>query len=632
MFQSFENRSEGHRSAERLEALRDVMASEGIDALVVPHADEHQSEYPAPSAERLAWLSGFTGSAGFAVVTRDNAFLFSDGRYTLQMREQTDDDAWTLRTLPVDTLEKLLEELGRVTLGVDPWLHTIAEARRLTLAVERAGGTLLRLAQNPIDRIWSDRPARAAGPITIHRLEHAGRTAKDKLADVAKAMAGKGADLHVVTDPLSLAWLFNLRGSDSAHNPIFFGWAIVHANRRPIVFVDEARLALSSRAYLTQLGDIVPESQFARHLAEASEGRAVWLDPVRAPDAVRGIVEWAGGSVVEEQDPVLLPRAIKNDVEIEGARKAHRQDGAAMVAFLIWLEGREVGTVTEIEATQRLERIRFETGERLGMPLREIAFDTIAGSGPHGAMVHYRVTSDTDRALGDGELFLLDSGGQYSEGTTDITRTLAIGKPTDEMRRLFTLVLKGMIAISRLRFPDGVAGSHIDAIARQALWAQGLDYAHGTGHGVGSYLAVHEGPHGISRRAKEPLKPGMIVSNEPGFYAEGRFGIRIENLVLVTEPELVDGAEIETMAFETLTLCPIDRALVEPSLLEPAELDWLDRYHARVFREIEPLLANDIERAWLDRACAPIAHASGEMSKRDDEAGSKDDDRNKAEA
>ena len=475
---------------------------------------------------------------------------------------------------------------------------------------------MVRLARNPIDTIWRDRPAKPRGQITLHRKEHAGRLAKSKLEDVAAEIREVGATSHVVTDPLSLSWMFNIRGQDVAHNPVPLAWAIVNAEGRPTVLVDEDRLGLSARAYLTQLADLSHATDLPRAVAAAATRGPVMLDPERAPDALRGIIEWSGGTVVEKVDPAILPRAIKNETEIDGARAAHRRDGAAMVGFLHWLSRREAGTVTEIEAAQVLERFRRETGERLGEPLREIAFDTISGSGPHGAIVHYRVTTDTDRALDAGELYLVDSGGQYLDGTTDVTRTVAIGTPTDEMRERFTLVLKGMIAVSRLRFPPKIEGRHIDAIARQALWRHGLDYGHGTGHGVGSYGAVHEGPQGISRRTSAEFEPGMIVSNEPGYYKPGEYGIRIENLVLVEPPGEIEGGDKPMLGFETLTLVPIDRSLIDVALLEPAEIAWLDGYHARVRDVIDPLLADAAAREWLRAACAPLSERAPERSPR----------------
>ena len=607
MFQSFDDRSESGRSAERLAALRARFDDLGIDAFLVPHADEHQSEYPAPYAERLAWLSGFTGSAGFALVLADEAILFSDGRYTLQMKSQTDPEAWTTRTLPAESLQNALADRGPLRLGMDPWLHTIAGAKKLQQTVERSGGSIVRVQSNPIDAIWTDRPGAPNRPVTVHRVEHAGKLAKEKLEEAREAVREAGAASHVVTDPLSLAWLFNLRGSDAAHNPVALGWAILHAERRPTVFIDERRLSLSARAYLTQLADIAPGPEFVPALRTVSEDGPVLLDPDRAPDALREIVDGSGGKVARGTDPALLPRAVKNATELEGARRAHERDGAAMASFLCWLDHRERDTVTEIEAAQKLEACRKETAERLGEPLREIAFDTISGSGPNGAIVHYRVTSSTDRTLRSGELYLVDSGGQYADGTTDVTRTVAIGEPTEEMRRHFTLVLKGMIAISRLRFPEGIAGVHLDSFAREALWRHGLDYAHGTGHGVGSYGAVHEGPQGLSRRSREPFRPGMIVSNEPGYYREGEYGIRIENLVVVTEPERPEGGDIDVMGFETLTLCPIDARLIAHALLHEAERDWLDAYHRCVERQILPLLEGEDEKVWLRAACRPVA-------------------------
>ena len=614
MFQTFETSSEPEQSRDRIARLRTTFGNLGVDAFLIPHADEFLGEYVPAGAERLAWVSGFTGSAGFAVVTRDEAHIFSDGRYTIQLRDQTDEAVWTRHELPD---AKLTDVLGgeRVRLGIDPWLHSMASVRKLAEQFEER---LVRLPLNPIDLVWSDRPPAPQKPIAIHPIEYAGKLAREKIEDANAALWKKGADLFVVADALSFAWLLNLRGSDVAHTPVPRARAILRKDRRPIAFVNEKRLTLSARAYLTQIADIVSEREFARTLAEQSTQKTVLLDPHRTPDAIRGIVEWAGGTVSEGRDPTLLPRARKNETEIEGARAAHRRDGAAMVEFLQWLSSREPGTLTEIEAAERLEAIRRRVGDRLDEPLREIAFDTIAGAGPHGAIVHYRVSRDTDRGLNAGELFLVDSGGQYEDGTTDITRTVAIGTPTALARKHFTLVLKGMIAISRLRFPKGTEGRQIDAIARTALWNDSLDYGHGTGHGVGSYGAVHEGPQGISKRSSAPIEPGMILSNEPGLYVEGEYGIRIENLVVAREAG--DG---DWLNFETLTLCPIDRELIDPTILDQVEREWIDAYHARVFREVSPLLDDDQVRTWLRTACAPFGDTApandhdGEVDERD---------------
>ena len=608
MFQSFESKSERDQSAERVRDLRQMFDELAIDALLVPHADEHLSEYPPAYAERLAWLTGFTGSAGHAIVTRERAYIFSDGRYTLQLQQQTDPDIWTRMDMTFAPLAEFVRESSLGRLGIDPWLHSIEEARKLDISARESGGSIVRLPGNPIDRLWRDRAPVPTAPVMIHPAEHAGRLSRDKIADMQGAVRSASAASFIVTDLLSLAWIFNIRGSDVAHNPFALGWAIVYADRRPVFVMDENRMHLSTRAYLTQLADLAAAGEFPELVGQAADAGPVLLDPKRAPDALRAIVEWAGGTVVEAEDPALLPRAIKNDVEIAGARAAHRRDGAAMARFLAWLDEMPSGRLTEIDAVRKLEECRRDTGRRLGMELREIAFDTISGSGPNGAVVHYRVTEETNRTLGEGELFLIDSGGQYLDGTPDVTRTVAIGTPTSEMRERFTLVLKGMIAISTLRFPERIEGRHIDAIARVALWRRGLDYGHGTGHGVGSYGAVHEGPQGLSRRSAAQLKPGMIVSNEPGYYKAGEYGIRIENLVIVHEPRPVPDGEVEMMGFETLTFCPIDRRLIDTSLLDDEERGWLDAYHATVLETIEPLLEDDdrTTRSWLRAACAPL--------------------------
>ncbi|MCC0029988.1 MAG: aminopeptidase P family protein [Brucellaceae bacterium] len=609
MFQSYEDAPDALNGRNRVVLLRRAMEKADIDAYLVPRADEHQGEYVPECAERLKWLTGFSGSAGTALVLADAAHIFVDGRYTLQVRDQTDMNVFTPQsTVETSVARWIGKNLPQGTrLGFDPWLHTIAEARALEDAVHKRGGALVPLMKNLVDTIWTNRPSPPVEPVRIHPIKYAGLGAREKLDRLSEALHEAGADACVLTDPSSLAWTFNIRGSDVPHTPLPLGFAMLSTTDEPTIFIDRRKLDIETEAYLTQLARLMPVSGMTGELVRAAKDEArILLDPALTAEAVRRMIAAAGGTVVEGPDPARLPRAVKNEAEIAGSRDAHRRDAVALAAFLHWFDSQKPGTLDEITVAKKLEECREKAGRDHQMPLREIAFDTISGAGPNGAIVHYRVTRKTNRKLGDGELFLLDSGGQYEDGTTDITRTLAVGKPTAEMRERFTLVLKGMIAISRARFPAGTRGMDIDALARRALWDRGLDYAHGTGHGVGSYLSVHEGPQSISKRGAQALLPGMILSNEPGYYKAGEYGIRIENLVLVRAAEAIEGGDIAMLGFETLTLCPIDRRLIEPYLLTAAELDWLNAYHACVLDEVGPALDGD-RLAWLEKATAPIA-------------------------
>jgi Xaa-Pro aminopeptidase len=572
--------------------------------VLVPRADEHQGEYVPPSAKRLRWLTGFSGSAGTAVVTSTAAALFVDGRYTVQARQQVDTAAYEILQVPQHAVaDWLLQKLERgAVVGFDPWLHTLSEIERLSDKLESGGIRLKPLASNPVDRVWGRaRPKPPRAQIRLHPLEYAGKPASDKIADLQQDLKKAGQDAVVLTLPDSIAWLFNIRGADVAHNPVAACFAIVPAEGIAQLFIAGEKVGPEARAHLAGVAEIREPAELGERLsALKAQGSRVRLDP---DTAAWGLARKLGGArqIKRAPDPCILPKARKNPVEIEGARRAHLRDGVAVARFLAWLD-REArsGTVDEITAAQRLEALRAET-----QALKEISFDTIAGAGPHGAIVHYRPTEASNRRLETGELFLIDSGGQYLDGTTDITRTVAIGEPSPEMRERFTAVLKGHIAIATLRFPKGTRGIDIDAFARRALWERGLDFDHGTGHGVGSYLSVHEGPQSISRRGMAALEPGMIVSNEPGYYKEGAYGIRIENLVLVTELQPVAGGDREMMAFETLTLAPIDLRLVVAELLSPEERAWLDAYHRRVREMVMPHLGPE-DSAWLETATRPL--------------------------
>jgi Xaa-Pro aminopeptidase len=609
-FQNFESTANPALAAPRVASLRALFDAHGIDGFLVPRSDEHQGEYVAKGSERLAWLTGFTGSAGVALVLKSNAFVFVDGRYTVQAGQQLDPETFSAEDLVANPPAKWIKDSlpKGVRIGIDPWLHTISEVKSLEKALADIGGTLVAVKANPVDAIWHDRPAAPLEPVTIHDIAQAGVLAKDKIAAMAKSVADCGAAACVLTDPSSAAWVFNIRGKDVPHTPLALCFAILKTDGEPLLFIDKRKLDIKTEAYLNQLCALHPPSALEEELGRlAANDASVALDPLLAADQLRRIVEAAGGKVIEASDPARIPRAQKNKTELAGTRSAHVRDGAAVSSFLAWYDDQKPGTLTEIAAAEKLEECRVETGEKLQAPLLDISFDTISSTGPNGAVNHYRVTTDTNRTLQEGELFLLDSGGQYVDGTTDITRTMPVGMVSDEMRRRFTLVLKGMIAISALRFPPKTTGAEIDAFARAALWKAGLDYAHGTGHGVGSYLSVHEGPQRIAKTGRQELLPGMILSNEPGYYKPGEYGNRIENLIVVTEAEDIAGGDKPMLGFETITLAPIDRRLIDTHLMTREELQWLDAYHARVLKELSPIVEPSV-RPWLASACAPLEH------------------------
>ncbi|MEZ5816261.1 MAG: aminopeptidase P family protein [Hyphomicrobiaceae bacterium] len=605
MFQDFTSPANPSEGAQRTRRLQAMLAELGLDAFVVPRADEHMGEYVPASAERLMWLTGFSGSAGMAVVGRRFATLFVDGRYTLQAATQVDAKLFDVVQIPeTSPAEWLSAKLGTgAVVGFDPWLHPTSWVKAFETTLAKAGVKLKPVGRNPVDRLWgAERPSPPLGAVTVQPIAYAGLSAEHKIAELQKGLKAEGRDAVILTLPDSIAWAFNIRGSDVKHNPTPLAFAIVHATGKPELFLDKRKIGTETKAHLAGLVRLrEPTELAARVKALKDANRKVQLDEATAAHWFRRSLGGKSPHVIDARDPCILPKARKNAAEIEGSRTAHERDGVAMARYLAWLD-REApsGRVDEIEAVKRLEAMRAET-----QALKEISFDTISGAGPNGAIVHYRVTEATSRKLAKGELFLVDSGAQYQDGTTDVTRTVAIGKPTQEMRERFTRVLKGMIAISMLRFPKGTTGGHIDAFARKALWDAGLDFDHGTGHGVGSYLSVHEGPQSISKRGTVALEPGMIVSNEPGYYKTGAYGIRIENLVLVAEAAEIAGGERPMMSFETLTLVPIDRRLVEPKLMSPDELAWLDAYHARVRGTIGRHLTGP-DRDWLEAATAPI--------------------------
>ena len=594
-FQSFDESSWRAESAARVAALRAELKRRGLDGFVVPRADRQQNEYLPASEERFAWLTGFTGSAGAAIVLTERAALFTDGRYTVQAAAQVDPKIFSIEHLVDKPPEQWLEQnLKRgAKLGYDPWLHTVDNVEKLAKVCASVGATQVPVDGNPIDALWTERPAPPSGPVSLRDIKLAGESATDKLKRIRTEMAKLRSDVLVVSDPQNVAWTFNIRGSDVAHTPLPLAYASIPREGRPALYVDGAKLNNKVRHALEELADVRAPDDLARDLA-ALKGKTVRLDQASAADALSRLVSENGSKPVRGTDPIALMKSVKNQAEIAGMKAAHLRDGAAMVRFLAWLDGEAPsGKLTEIGAIEALESFRRDTGV-----LKDISFPTIAGSGPNGAIVHYRVTQCSNRTIATNELFLVDSGAQYEDGTTDITRTVAIGTPSEEMCDRFSRVLKGHIAIATAVFPDGTCGAQLDPLARTALWQAGLDFDHGTGHGVGSYLSVHEGPARISKLGTVALKRGMILSNEPGYYKTGAYGIRTENLVLVVAAPEPEGAEKPLNAFETLTLAPIDRRLILKRLLTAKERNWIDSYHTRVLGELSPLLdAKSV--AWL---------------------------------
>ena len=599
MHQTFDETTDPSFGSKHLPLIRAAMRAQNLDGFLVPHEDEHQNEYLPAANDRLGWATGFTGSAGAGVILADKAALFVDGRYALQAPQQVDTALFEIHDLvsagPSVWLKSAVQA-GQV-IGYDPRLHSPDSLAHLRQAVEGAGGTLKAVTENPLDAAWgAERPPQPAAPVVPHTLDHAGEASADKRRRVAQAM---NADAAVLTAPSSIAWLFNVRGGDVIRSPLPLAQAILRKDATATVFIAPAKVTPGLAQWLGPEVEIAAPEALEPALAALS-GQVVSIDPAQSSAWYFDRLEAAGARVYRMPDPCALPRAVKNAVAIEGSRRAHRRDGAAVSRFLHWVDTRNA-PVDEIDAVTTLEGFREATGA-----LKDLSFDTIAGAGSNGAVVHYRPTTRTRRAAGPGEMMLVDSGAQYLDGTTDITRTFAVGEPSSEMRQRFTLVLKGHLALSRVRFPVGTTGSALDALARAALWSYGLDYDHGTGHGVGSYLGVHEGPQGIYKRPSTvALQPGMVLSNEPGVYKTGEYGIRIENLQVVTPPQDIPGGERPMLGFETLTLAPIDRKLIDVDLLDAKERDQMDAYHARVLAEIGPLLEPEVA-AWLKDACAPL--------------------------
>ncbi len=618
MFQSFEDTADPTKGAARAEQLRAELAERGLDGFIVPRADEHQGEYVASYAERLHWLTGFSGSAGLAIVLESEAAIFVDGRYTLQAAQEVDTGEFKPHHVteepPTDWLASKIGPDMRI--GIDPWLHTSNQFRHFENACARAGAVLVATEGNPIDSIWEDQPAPPSGPVVVQPLQHAGESAEEKIGAVQEALRRAGDDAVILTLPDSIAWLFNIRGNDVPHIPVSLSFAIIPADGNAILFLEPAKLDDQTTRYLEEIAELHEPANLEEDLIRASQpGRRIRVDPATAAHQITLALREGEANVTRGADPCIALKAKKNAFEIAGTRTAHKRDGLAVCRFLSWLDAEiPKGRLDEISVAKELELFRTETGK-----LKDIAFPSISASGPNAAMAHYRVSYQTARKLEPGSIYLIDSGAQYLDGTTDITRTVAVGDPTPEMRDRFTRVLKGHIAIATARFPEGTSGTQIDILARLPLWEVGLDYDHGTGHGVGSYLSVHEGPQRISKTGGQvPLQPGMIISNEPGYYKQGEYGIRIENLVLVRAEDDEDGDDVgrdtrsddaadgvRMLGFETLTLAPIDLNLIDNSLLTKDEAKWLNDYHTRVFDTIGPRL-KETDRDWLEKATKHI--------------------------
>jgi Xaa-Pro aminopeptidase len=592
---------------DRLKALREELARRRLDGFVVPLTDEHMSEYVGAYAQRLAWLTGFQGSAGSAVVLPAEAAIFVDGRYTLQVREQVDGTHWSYQSVPQTStalwLEQHAPDGGRI--GYDPWLHTKSWVAAAKKALASKGAELVAVETNPVDSIWPDQPAPSAARLVVQPDELTGKSSAAKRAEVADWLTAKKADSAVLSALDSIAWAFNIRGQDVDRTPVALAYAIVHDDATADLYVASDKIDDAVRQHLGNGVRLHDREDFEPAL-KAMAGKTVAADPERAVAAIFEALAAGGATLIEERDPVVLPKAIKNGVEMAGHRAAQARDGAALSRFLHWLSVEAPGGgLDELTASDKLQAFRAEGGL-----LKDLSFDTISGAGPNGAVVHYRASEETNRRLEPNSLYLVDSGGQYQDGTTDVTRTIAVGTPTQEMRDRYTRVLKGHVAVARAIFPKGTRGGQLDTLARQYLWAAGLDYAHGTGHGVGAYLSVHEGPQRIATfgGGDEPLQAGMILSNEPGYYKTGEYGIRIENLIL-TVPLEIEGAEKEMFGFETLTFAPYERVLIDVSMLDSGEIAWIDAYHARVREIVGPQLTGEAAD-WLQKATVPLLESA----------------------
>ena len=601
-FQSFQPKSDSSHSGPRLDALRQALTRAALDGFIIPRTDDYQGEYVPACAERLAWLTGFTGSWGLALVLQQRAALFVDGRYTEQARDQSDarlfEQCHLIDLPPYQWLETALPPKAR--LGYDATLHTEESLTRIRQSVEKVGGVLVAVEQNPVDMVWTDRPALPCAPVKVHPLEFAGEATSAKLTRIRQALAHEKADALLVTDPHNLAWIFNIRGNDVSHTPLPHGRALIHTSGKALLAIDPRKISAALQDVLAPHATLVSPDALMPALEQAArEKQAIRIDPATASLHFISAIKQAGGSIIRGLDPVSLMKSQKNETEKNGTRAAHLRDGAAMTRFLHWLnEEAPKGHLTEIEAAEKLEEFRSASNA-----LVDLSFPSISAAGPHAALPHYRVSTQTNRTLENG-FYLIDSGGQYQDGTTDITRTIAVGPVSDEMKDRYTRVLKGMIAIARAVFPKGTSGAQLDALARQSLWEIGCDFDHGTGHGVGSFLSVHEGPQRLSKIGTTPLEIGMILSDEPGYYKTGSYGIRIENLVLVEE-RVFAGGDRPMLGFETLTFAPIDTRPIEKTLLSESEIGWLNAYHAEVEKRLAPQL-DGAAKDWLHEATKPI--------------------------
>ncbi|WP_033919547.1 aminopeptidase P family protein [Sphingomonas sp. 37zxx] len=591
----------------RLAALRAQLATDTLDGFVVPLTDEHLSEYVGAYAQRLAWLTGFEGSAGTAVVLPQAAAIFTDGRYTIQVREQVSGENWQYVPVPQVSVAGWLAEHASdgARIGYDPWLHTSAWVAEASKALAARGAVLVPVDANPIDRVWAEQPAPSGAKLTPYADALAGRSSADKRAEVAGWLEARGADAVVLSALDSIAWTFNIRGGDVDNTPVALAYAIVHADATADLFVAPDKLTDEVRRHLGNAVRLHERGDFAAALAGFA-GKRVVADPAGSVAAIFDALAAGGAKVIAMRDPVLLAKACKNPAEVAGHEAAQLRDAGAMVRFLRWIEAEAPkGSQTELSAAAKLREYREATGK-----LMDLSFNSISATGAHGAIPHYHVTEESNAPILPGQLYLIDSGGQYLDGTTDITRVVPVGAPTPEMRDRFTRVLRGHIGIATAIFPEGTVGGQLDSFARRPLWEAGLDFSHGTGHGVGAYLAVHEGPQRIAAPnypgggPAEPLLAGMLLSNEPGYYKAGEYGIRIENLIL-TEPREVPGADRAMLGFRTLTFVPIERELIEPALLSPAERAWIDSYHAKVLAKVGPTVEGE-DRAWLAAKCAPL--------------------------
>ena len=602
-FQNFNVQGGPEYGIQNLPKLREQLIMRGLDGFLVPHEDEYQNEYLPACNDRLMWASGFTGSAGAAVIMTKTAAIFTDGRYTLQVRDQVSSDLFDYISLEESNVAIWLGQNVKTgqQIGYDSRLHSPQALAKIKAAVKKAGGSLIALDSNPIDVAWQDRPAAPKAELTIHPLNLAGESHADKRLRIASKIQDAGADAALITSPASIAWLLNVRGGDVQCTPLPLSTLIIDREGQVDLFIDFDKITDEIRHHLGNQITLHNEQTLKPHL-ESFSGLTIMVDPATTSAWYSETLETAGAQVLAKMDPIAIPKACKNAAEIAGTKTAHIRDGASVTRFLHWLDTEaQSGDYNEIEAAQKLENFRIKGGD-----LKDLSFETISGAGSNGAIVHFRVTTATVQKLERGTLYLVDSGGQYQDGTTDITRTVPIGTPTDEMRKHFTLVLKGHIALSRVRFPEGIPGTNLDALARIALWEHGLDYDHGTGHGVGVFLGVHEGPQRIGKWPNTiALRPGMIVSNEPGYYKTGHYGIRIENLQFVTPPAPIKGGEREMLGFENLTWAPLHKGLIDTTLLSQTEINWVNDYHARVLDLIGPSLEGAV-KDWLTKACQPL--------------------------